>query len=162
MRGMKHAWCAHWVSVCERRVFWFCIGEKKYICNSRRLLCEGLRLQNDGTKKKIFFQTQVWSSTQIFDNLWGREPLQVIKDSPKVKCLYRQQGNITDSCLQRLNVSLLLYGQGQKCVARISMPGNKQWKCVFSLATDFRTYFDILYKLCIESVTFFLPLTHHN
>lgn len=160
---MKHAWCAHWVSVCERRVFWFVSVKKNTFVtvDGSSVKVWGCRTTVQ-KKKKIFFQTQVWSSTQIFDNLWGREPLQVIKDSPKVKCLYRQQGNITDSCLQRLNVSLLLYGQGQKYVARISKPGNKQWKCVFSLATDFRTYFDILYKLCIESVTFFLPLTQYN
>lgn len=66
------------------------------------------------TVRKISFPNQVLNSTQIFDNLWGREPLQVIKDSPKVKRLYRRQGNITDSCLQWLNVFFLMYEQGQK------------------------------------------------
>lgn len=119
VRGMKHACCAHCVSVCERAEgLLICVGEKnknKFVTvDISSVKVWGCRI----TAKEWSFPNRVESATQIFDKLYGREPLQVIKDSPKVRCLYRQQGGITDSCLQWLNVFLLVYGQGQKSMCR--------------------------------------------
>lgn len=117
------AWSMHVVhtaslSASERRVFWFVLVKKnknKFVTvDVSSVKVWGCRI----TARKWSFPNWVKSTTQIFDNLYGREPLQVIKDSPKVRRLYRQQGGITDSCLQWLNVFLLVYGQGQKSTCR--------------------------------------------
>lgn len=63
---------------------------------------------------------------QIFDNLQGREPLQVIKDNPEVKCLYRRWGNVTEC---------LCYGVRARAkniyVARVSMQRKSAVKMFF-------------------------------
>lgn len=113
------------------------------------------------TVRNDLSQTKSKSSTQIFDNLWGRESLQVIKDSPKVKCLYRQRGNITDSrcsdwmsfhsCVGKAKKKIFKNG-----VSRISKPGKKQWKCIFRLYSNGHTLIPYTY-FAIQCLTFSLP-----
>lgn len=125
-RGMKQAGCARCLClrVWERFI---CVGKKKKRrnCNSRRLLCEGLRLQDD-SKKMIFPKP----SLKLYANLW-----KLVR--PRALTSYQRQpkGKTSLQAARKYNwfmfavIECLVYGKRAEkvWVARISKSGNKQW-----------------------------------